>query len=113
MNETLVVALMASLGAFIVMLINAFTSAKKWQVDSLCQTIAALHEEDARLRTRVEDLERINTGLDQKIVSLEKMVSTLQDENDKLRIKVEDLARENTRLSSQLGVERRPKNLGC
>ena len=79
MNEAVVVALMASLGAFIVVLINALTSARKSQYEALCDTVSTLQE----------------------------TVMQLQDENKRLRGRVDELERENAYLRSQLDSVRR------
>lgn len=70
MNEAIVVALLASLGSFIVVVISAMTGARKSQFDSLCvtvstlqETVVGLQEENSRLRGRVDELERENTEL--------------------------------------------------
>lgn len=79
MNETIVVALLASLGAFIVTLVNALTSARKSQYDGLCRSLAALQntvdelqDENRRLRNAVNELQGENMQLHAQIAKLER-----------------------------------------
>ena len=97
-----IIALLASAGAVITGIITARSSATKSELESLRQTIDSLTRENARLQSRVQELEKRNELQDAAAGCLEDKVKMLEQERDALKEQVRLLSAENAQLRQRL-----------